>query len=300
MDTDDLASFQVQKVIQQVVVNLGRPDLQKRNRTEGRPGAEVSPVLKIEGTGCNIVFAGKPGLIEGVPVETELTRLLQVQAFMEHSQTLVAFHGCGLYRQCPEVIDDVAFNLGKTGTGLLDVLGFDGKGHADTAIIAAFGNLTHQHIAVFLSDHIELVALCRNSQNLSVFLHICRIADNGKFKPHGGAEVIDQLTVEFKQHRLFIVGRFLVVDVLAAYAFAVKLVLDMADTVLIHLLIRDGLLGGAGDLTFLFCPSYGFFHPPAVCGRQLGVGPDDEMFPAHGCPCRWFCSEWKQVFLPPY
>ena len=218
---------------------------------------------------------------------------------MEYRQTLIAIHRHSVNRQCPEVIDNITFNLGKTGTGLLDVFSFDGKGHADTAFIAAFGNLTHQHIAVFLADHIELVALRRDSQNFSVFLQVCRIADNGKFKPHRGAEVIDQLTVEFKQHRLFIVGRFLVVDVRTAHAFAVKLVLNMADTVLIHFLVGNGLLGGAGNLTFLFCPSYGFFHPPAVCGRQLCVGPDDEMFPAHGCPCRWFCSEWKQVFLPP-
>ena len=183
---------------------------------------------------------------------------------------------------------------------LFDGVRFNGVGQADTALIAAFGNLTHQHIAIFFADNIMLVALSFNRQQPSVFLHIRRIADNGEFKVHGRAEVIDQLTVEFKQNRLFIIRRFFVIDVLTADAFAVKLVLDMADAVLIHFFIGNGLLGGAGNLTFLFCPSYGFFYPPAVCGRQLGVWPDHEMFPAHGCPCRWFCSEWKQVFLPPY
>lgn len=86
MDTDDLTAFQIQKVIQQGIVNLGCPYLQKRNRTKGRPCAEVSPVLKEERTGRNIVFAGKPGLVEGIPVEPELSRLLQMQAFVEYRQ----------------------------------------------------------------------------------------------------------------------------------------------------------------------------------------------------------------------
>ena len=185
---------------------------------------------------------------------------------MEHRQPFITVHRSCFYVQSPETVDDVALNLGKTGASLFDGVRFNGVGQADTALIAAFGNLTHQHIAVFFADHIVLVALDFNCQQLSVFLHIRRIADNRKFKAHGRAEVIDQFTVEFKQNRLFIIRRFFVIDVLTADAFAVKLVLDMADTVLIHFLIGNGLLGGAGNFTFLFCPSYGFFYPPAVCG----------------------------------
>ena len=219
---------------------------------------------------------------------------------MENRQPLITIHRMCGNRQGTEMTHHIIVDLLQAGTGLPDAVCFDSIGQADTALIPALGNLPHQHIAVFLSDFIELVALWVKGKHFPVLHQVCRIADHGKFKAHRRPEIVDQLAVKFKQNRLFIVRRFGIVDVIAEDAFTVKPVRDAADAVRIHFFIGNGLLGGLCDFTLFFCPPDCLFHTPFVGGGQLGVGPDHEMFPAHGCSCRWLCSEWKQVVVPPF
>ena len=108
-------------------------------------------------------------MVQGVPVETEFTGFLQIQALMQGGKAFIPTHGTGCNVQGTEVAYHIVINLSQSGTGLLYIIRFNGIGQADAPFITAFGNLTHQHIAVFLTDSIKLVALRIDGKHLLIF-----------------------------------------------------------------------------------------------------------------------------------
>ena len=132
----------------------------------------------------------------------------------------------------------------QPGLRSADALGVDaecdelGLGQA----VVTLGKLVFEHIRVLGADAVKGVVLRRDRDAPLEILHACAQVKKGKLKTDAGIEIVEEITPAFKDCRLILVLRELVVDVLELNGFGKERVRHPAHAVRIHVLVWDGLL----------------------------------------------------------
>ena len=106
---------------------------------------------------------------------------------------------------------------------------------------------------------------------LPVFLHVRPLVEERELDADRGIKIVEEIAVILKNLILVLVLRQLVVDVVELDLLGEVVVADHADTVPAHLLIGNGLLGGARDSAVLLCLGDGSSQPPLIRAAEFGV-----------------------------
>ena len=106
---------------------------------------------------------------------------------------------------------------------------------------------------------------------LALFLHISGLVEERKLDPNGAVKVVEKIAPVLKDQVLILVLRQLIIDVVKLHLFGVVPLRHHADTVPAHLLVGDGLLGGAGDFPVPLGLLDGSGQPPLLCPGEFGV-----------------------------
>ena len=192
---------------------------------------------------------------------------------MQDHQPLIAVQGAGLYPQRLEVRQNVGLNALQPGLRRFQAVRLNAEGDVlglGQAVVA-FGKLVFQHIRIFLPDAVEGVGLIRDMDRARPFLHIRPLVEERELDADRGIKIIEKIAVILKNLILVLVLRQLIVDVVELDLLGEVVVADHADTVPAHLLIGNGLLGGAGDSAVLLCLCNGSDQPPLIRAAEFGV-----------------------------
>ena len=125
---------------------------------------EVLAVAELKGCRCDKVLDGKPGWSKPIPREVEILLLVHVEHAVHQRKAFLAIHRrCG-YAQPLEVVQDIRFDTVQTRLYRFDM----GSFHAESQIlgfdqaVVATGKLIAEHLCIFLSNIVEIIALGRN------------------------------------------------------------------------------------------------------------------------------------------
>ena len=200
-----------------------------------------------------------------------------MQALMQRRQTLIAIHRTGGAAKRPKRRNDIALDLVQPGQCPHQTFRLHGVGQAHPALNLTLCRLMQQEIAKFLPHRVQCIATRRDAQIMLIGFKVGIIADDGQFQSHRGSEVIEQIAVEVENDHLFIVRHLRVGTIFKLDALAVQSAAKVAHSVAVHFHIRNGLLGGCGDLTVVFCPLYRSCELFALRVCQRRVRSDDQV-----------------------
>ena len=200
-----------------------------------------------------------------------------MQALMQRRQTLIAIHRTGGAAKRPERRNDIALDLVQPGQCAHQTFRLHGVGQAHPALDLALCRLMEQKIAKFLPHRVQCIATRRDAQIMLIGFKVGIIADDGQFQSHRGSEVIEQVAVKVEDDHLFIIRHLGICAIFKLDAFAVQSAAKVAHTVAVHFHIGNGLLGGGGDLTVVFCPLYRSCELFALRVCQRRVRSDDQV-----------------------
>jgi len=142
--------------------------------------------------------------------------LVDVEHTVHESQTLFAVQGFSRYAESFEVVEQIGLNAVKSRLCCLDVGSFDAESQilGLNKTVVATGKLTTKHIRVFLTDVIEVVALCGNHDTLTVGVLVCRHVHKRQLELNRAVKVIKEITPALKDRCFILVLIKLIVDVL--------------------------------------------------------------------------------------
>lgn len=106
----------------------------------------------------------------------------------------------------------------------------------------SFAELDLEHLGVFATDAVEVVPLRFDVDAVFKTVRTCSRIEEGELEMDGGIEIIQELAPILENSFLVLVLRQLIVDVLKLNGFGIIVVGDAAHAVLIHPLVRNGLL----------------------------------------------------------
>ena len=106
MHGDDLAGFHTQKILEQLVAEVGRRDGQKAH--SAMQAAHLAGTgVEGEGTRRNEILDGKARPGQLLPVEAELAFAVHVEQVVHEAQPFPTVQDAGRRTQPPEVVEDV-------------------------------------------------------------------------------------------------------------------------------------------------------------------------------------------------
>ena len=169
---------------------------------------------------------------------------------MEHTvhqgKAFLAIHRrCG-YAQPLEIVQDIRLDTVQTRLCRFDMGSFHAEGQIlglDKAVVAT-GKLVAEHLCIFLSNIVEIIALGRNDDALAVGILIGRHVHEGKLELDGAIEIVQEVTPAFKDRGLILVLVQLVIDILELDGFGEIAGFHAADAIRPHSFKRNTVLRG--------------------------------------------------------
>ena len=104
-----------------------------------------------------------------------------------------------------------------------------------------------EHIRIFLPDGIKSVLLVGDMDGAALFLYVGGLIEERKLDTNRTVKIVQKIAPVFKDQIFVLVLCQLVVDVVELHLLGEIPLRNNADAVPAHLLVRDGLLGGAGN-----------------------------------------------------
>ena len=105
----------------------------------------------------------------------------------------------------------------------------------------------------------------------ALFLYVGGLIEERKLDANRTVKIVQKITPVFKDQIFVLILRQLVVDVVELHLLGEIPLRNNADAVPAHLLVRDGLLGGAGNFAVPLGLLDGCGQPPLLHSRELRV-----------------------------
>ena len=245
---NDLAGVHVQKVLQQLVAQIRRRDIQEADRPEDAAHLKGTAVLKRQRSGCNGILYGQTAGHKVFPVEVKLIGTVHVQHPMHQPQALRAVQRLCQNAQPVEVVHQVVLDVLQPRFDLRHAVSLDAVGQEFGLgqTVVALGKLLPQHLAVLRTNIIKAILLVRDADGL---LEVCGIGGGihkGQLKVDRAVEKVEKRAPFLKDGGLVLLLRQLIVDILILDGAGVVAGTDTAGAVLKHPLERDAFLRRAG------------------------------------------------------
>ena len=245
---DDLAGIHLQKVLQQLVTEVGGGDGEKTHGPIQPAHLETAAVLEGKHGGGNGVLDREAAPGKGVPVKLEFLPAVHVEDVVHELEPFFAVEGfCG-HAQPVEIVEQVVLDVFQPGLGQLHAVRLDAEGDelGLGQAVVAFGQLLTQHLAVLGPNVIKAVLLERDTDAALKVSGIGGDVYKRQLKMDRAVEEIEEGAPFLKDRRLVLLLGQLVVDVLKLDGAGVVVGAHPASPVLEHPLERDGLLGRPG------------------------------------------------------
>ena len=160
--------------------------------------------------------------------------------------------GAGLNAQLFEVAANIRLHPFQPCPGGRKAVRLHAEGHelcADNAVVAS-GDLVVQHFHILLPDAVVLVVLHGDIDAVPAF-RAAPVIEEGELERKGAVKVVEAGAPPVKDGRLIFGLGELVIDVLILDGFRVVVLRHPAHPVPVHFPVREGLLGGGGNVFFL-------------------------------------------------
>ena len=266
MHRDNLAGIHIQKVLQQLVAQVGCRNGQIAYRPENAAHLKGAAVLKSECCRRNGILHRQPTGSQFLPVKIEFRFTIQIENAMHELQPLPAVQRLCLHAQTMEVIEQVILDVVQTGFDLLHALAGHTKGQvfALGQAIVALGQLLPEHLGIFGAHIVKAVFLKRDADAFLELGAVRRRIHKRQLKVDGAVEKVEERAPFLINRRTVLRQGQLIIDVLKFHRPCIIAVFHAAGSVLEHTLHRDGLLCRTGNCTFLpgrFCAVFTGLFP---------------------------------------
>ena len=154
---NNLAGIHVQKVLQQLVADVGCRDAQKTGGAKDAAHLEGAAVLERKGGGCNGILHGKPAFYKVFPVKVELAGTVHVEHIVHELQPLDTVQGFCLHPKPVEVVQQIVLDVVEPGLDLCHAFALHTKGDEFGLgqTIIALGKLLAQHLRILGTNIIK-------------------------------------------------------------------------------------------------------------------------------------------------
>ena len=291
VDAQKNIAVRVQHFRQNTVIQFRGGDLQEGCRTELTAHLEL-PCSKAEGRGGDEVLYMEAGGRQPVPFKRKPFPI-RVKDAVQQFQPFPAVQCFGKHAHHLEMVQGIGQDPGESGSGRTDILFLDRQDQElgfYKAIIALF-QLSAEHLGVQLPDAVEPVPLGRDLDALHKILPVHVPTGKGNLHIHRAVVGIVQITESFKDSGLGIGLSQLIVHISKLDTSGPGGIVQLTQTVRVHLPERQGILGRMG-----FAVTPGTFHDPAdfpllTCSQF--------MFPSR-CRLCGLLFAFEQLLAPPF
>ena len=239
MEADKQPAVCIQQFGEHTVIHFRCADLQKRYGTEFICHCELPCFTEAEGRWCDKILdrqvgRGKPVPFKGKPFP------VRVQDAVEHFQPFLA---AKLFCQSAhdlEMVEGIHDDPGKPCPCGFAVPCLDGEGQVlclDKTVVAPF-KLLAEHLRVKLTDMVEVISLRRNLDTLHKILPVHAAAHKGELHPDRSVMGVIHIAEGFKDCRLVVGLRKLIIHILELDTLRPGVVVQLAQTVRVHLAER--------------------------------------------------------------
>ena len=245
---NNLAGIHVQKILQELVAEVGCRDGQEADRPEDAAHLKGPAVLKCQRSGCNGILYGQTTGHKVFPVEVELVGTVHIQHPVHQFQTLRTVQRLCQNAQSVEIVHQVVLDVLQPGFDLRHAVTLDAVGQEFCLCqaVVALGKLLPQHLAVLGAHIVKAILLVRDADGL---LEVCGIGGGiheRQFKVDGTVEEVEKTAPFLKDGGLVLLLRKLIVDILILDGAGVVTGTNTAGAVLKHPLERNALLCRTG------------------------------------------------------
>ena len=163
---------------------------------------------------------------------------------VQERKPFFSVQGMGLYAQGFEVGQDIRFDTFQPELCRAKIVRLDPDGDVLSLYkaVVALLELAFQHVSVFAADVVVLIAPGGDIDALFKVLHIGPLVDKGKLHMDRGIKIIQKVAVAFKNLRLVLGLRKLIVDVKKLDRLCVGAAVCSADPIPVHFPVGDTLL----------------------------------------------------------
>ena len=245
---NDLRGIHVQKVLQQLVADVGCRDAQKAGSAKDAAHLEGAAVLEGKGGRRNGILYRKAAFHKVFPVKVKFGCAVHVEHIVHELQPLGTVQGLCLHPQPVEVVQQVILDVVEPGFDLRHALALHPKGDEFGLgqTIIALGKLLAQHLGILRTNIVKAVLLERNADALFKLGAVGCHVHEGQLKFDGAVEEVQETAPFLENRRLILLLGELIIDVLILDGAGVVVGLHPAGAILKHPLHGDGLLGGPG------------------------------------------------------
>jgi len=254
---NDLGRIHVQKILQELVADVGCRDAQKAGSAKDTAHLEGAAVFEGKGGRGNGVFYGKAAFYEVFPVKVELAGTVHVEHIVHEFQPLGTVQGLCLHPQSVEVIQQIVLDVVEPGLDLRHTFALHPKGDEFglSQTIIALGKLLAQHLGILRTNIVETVLLERNADAFFKLGAVGCHVHEGQLKFDGAVEEVQKAAPFLKNRSLILLLGELIIDVLILDGAGVVVCFHPAGAILKHPLHGDGLLGGPGHSRLCVLPA---------------------------------------------
>ena len=245
---DDLAGIHVQKILQQLVADVGCRNAQKAGGAKDAAHLEGAAVLECKGSRRNGILHRKAAFHKVFPVKVELGCAVHVEHIVHEFQPLDTIQGLCLHPQPVKVVEQIVLDVVKPRLDLRHAFALHTKGDKFGLgqTIIALGKLLTQHLGILRTNIIETVLLERNADALFKLGAVRCHVHEGQLKFDGAVEEVQETAPFLENRRLILLLGELIIDVLILDGAGIIVCFHPAGAILKHPLHGDGLLGGPG------------------------------------------------------
>ena len=184
---DDLAGIHIQKILQQLVADVGCRDAQKAGGAKDAAHLERPGVFEGKGGGCNGILHRKPAFHEVFPVKVKLAGTVHVEHIVHEFQPLDTVQGFCLHPKPVEVVQQIVLDVVEPGLDLRHAFTLHTKGDEFGLgqTIIALGKLLAQHLGILGTNIVKAVLLVRDADALFKLGAVGCHVHKGQFKFDG-------------------------------------------------------------------------------------------------------------------
>ena len=239
MEADKQPAVRIQQLGEHTVIHFRCADLQKGHGTEFIRHRELPCFTEAEGRWCDKILnrqagRGKPAPFKGKPFP------VRVQDAVERFQPLLAAKLLCQSTHDLEMVEGIHDDPGKSCPCGFAVPCLDGEGQIlcfDKTVVAPF-KLLAEHLRVKLTDMVEVISLRCDLDTLHKILPVHAAAHKGELHPDRSVMGVIHIAEGFKDRRLVVRLCKLIIHILELDTLRPGVVVQLAQTVRVHLAER--------------------------------------------------------------